>query len=132
MTPGALLLLTLAAHQATGPDCSRPEQLGWPACAQADLVFAQAMLDGAYVQAQAAMRVLDGTAGPGRSNIRERALVDAQDRWLGYRQAQCALQALRFANPEMAAAEAAGCAANMARERTRQLTTLAVSMQEDR
>ncbi|MGD9508502.1 MAG: lysozyme inhibitor LprI family protein [Geminicoccaceae bacterium] len=102
-------LLVGAAAQATEPDCAAPAtQLDLNLCASRTLAGLDAELDAAYARASARL---------GDDDSARKLLVDAQDAWRAYRDADCAFVTQSTEGGSIQPMVAANCRADRTRAR---------------
>lgn len=115
-------LLSLPARAAPEPDIDRREAVSTPEvalCAQRDFEAADARLNTAY---RAALAAIDKTDVPAdaRADWR-RALVEAQRRWIAFRDAECTVTGFEWYGGTGRSTAELGCQRALTEARTKQL-----------
>lgn len=129
---GVLLALTALAAPATAQDvdCSNPTaQMEMTYCAEQDWNAADAALNAAYARAMDEMRRIDADLA-GLPNLvgAVDALRAAQRAWIPYRDKACAAQGFMARGGTMEPMLIYQCRADLTRQRTQELETLAAGL----
>lgn len=124
------LLLAATGVSAQQPNCKNPQtQSDMTLCEQARQDAADKALNAQYKKTRAAMVAVDKDLDAGEKGA-EKALLKAQRAWIDYRDGQCEAEGFQARGGTMEPMLVAGCIANLADQRTKELKQLAESVSQ--